>query len=245
MICYYSGTGNSLHTAKSLLMQDEKLVSMAKAMQNECYQYELGEDESVGFVFPVYFYGLPDTVRQFAAKVRFTKDPGYVYALITCGGFIAGAGELLRKALNIPLRAVFSLKMPDNYVLLYDVPTPEEENRVLEAAEPELARIKENIHLRRFTQEAGLAAKAQTAVLYAMYDRSRKTKKFHVDDSCTGCGACAARCPVRAIEMRDGRPVWVKDSCDQCLACLRCNAVQYGKRTVGRRRYAHPDLRKK
>jgi NAD-dependent dihydropyrimidine dehydrogenase PreA subunit len=40
-------------------------------------------------------------------------------------------------------------------------------------------------------------------------------------------------------------PVWGKE-CTQCLACIhRCpvQAIEYGKATIGKRRYVHPDLK--
>lgn len=249
MIFYYSGTGNSLYAAKQLKQENEQLISVAKAVQEEQFTYALDDGENVGFVFPVYFYGLPNTVLNFAKRVRFVQKPAYVYCVITCGGSIAGAGHLLKTALEtngIALRAVYKLKMPDNYVLLYDVTTQEEEKPILEAAQQKLEEIRGSIALRRFAgANASLAARVQTAAIYPMYERSRKTAKFYVTEDCTGCGACAARCPVNAIEMVDGKPVWVKEKCDQCLACIRCNAVQFGKRTVGKYRYMHPQLRKK
>lgn len=248
MIFYYSGTGNSAYAAKKLLKEGEALISMAKAMQEGTASFTPEEDENVGFVFPVYFYGLPDTVRRFMKQVQFDRKPAYVYAVITCGGSIAGAGGLAKDFLaegGTVLRAVYTVKMPDNYVLMYDVTTPDQEKPILEAAEQKLEEIGRSIALRRFEgTKISAAAKAQTAMLYPMYDLSRKTKKFYADESCVGCGACAARCPVKAIEMVDGKPKWVKDKCDHCLACVRCNAVQYGKRTVGKYRYKHPELRK-
>lgn len=249
MIFYYSGTGNSEYAAKELLAEGEQLISMAKACRKGELEYLPAAEEPVGFVFPVYFYGLPDTVRRFAQQVKFSAKPAYVYAVITCGGSIAGAGGLLKDALaenGTELRAVYSVKMPDNYVLLYDATTVEEEKPILAAAREKLAEIRGSIALRRFVgTKVSVAAKLQTKALYAMYDSSRKTAKFYTDETCVGCGACAARCPVGAIEMVDGKPVWVKEKCDHCLACIRCNAVQYGKRTVGRYRYVHPMLRKK
>lgn len=249
MIFYFTGTGNSEYAAKRLLKKDEQLISITKATWNEAYTYEPAEDETVGFVFPVYFYGLPDTVRSFVKKVRFATKPAHVYAVITCGGSIAGAGDLLGKFLaegGTTLNAVYSVKMPDNYVLMYDVTTEEEEKPILAAADERLDKIRKFVRRHReYGTKASVFAKAETALLYPMYDLTRNTAKFYTDDKCVSCGTCAARCPAKAIQLIDGKPTWIKEKCDHCLSCVRCNAVQYGKRTVDAYRYKHPSLRKK
>ena len=69
--------------------------------------------------------------------------------------------------------------------------------------------------------------------------------KFRVDPSCTHCGICAKVCPVGNIVMKDGRPTW-SDKCEQCMACLQwcpVEAIQFGRRTAGRRRYRHPEFK--
>lgn len=74
MIFYFSGTGNSEHAARALLQENEQLISIANAANSETFTFSPAEGENVGFVFPVYFYGLPDTVRRFVKK---TKYSGY------------------------------------------------------------------------------------------------------------------------------------------------------------------------
>ena len=249
MIFTYSGTGNSEYAARALLDEGEALISIPQAVREGRWVWRCAEGERVGFVFPVYFYGLPATVLDFVRRVRFSGPVSYVYAVITCGAGIGGAGEKLRAALSVRgvrLDAVFPLTMPDNYVVLYDVTTPAEEVPILAAAGARLTEIGACIREKR---PAGLpvsaAARARTALVYPLYDLRRGTAKFWSDDSCVGCGVCARRCPVQAIRLVDGRPKWVAPRCDHCMACLRCNAVQYGKRTVGKYRYKHPSLRKK
>ena len=41
---------------------------------------------------------------------------------------------------------------------------------------------------------------------------ARRTAHFRVEDSCIGCGLCARKCPVQAIRMENGRPVWAQEA---------------------------------
>ena len=56
---------------------------------------------------------------------------------------------------------------------------------------------------------------------------------------CIGCGKCAVLCPTKSIRIEGGRPVW-GDGCTHCMACIcRCpkQAIEYGRHTMGLRRY--------
>ncbi|MDD6229911.1 MAG: flavodoxin domain-containing protein, partial [Lactimicrobium massiliense] len=41
------------------------------------------------------------------------------------------------------------------------------------------------------------------------YSKARRTSHFHVEDTCIGCHLCERNCPVQAIQIKDGKPVWV------------------------------------
>ncbi|MCD7807919.1 MAG: EFR1 family ferrodoxin [Erysipelotrichaceae bacterium] len=78
---------------------------------------------------------------------------------------------------------------------------------------------------------------------HAVYEPVRKTKHFHVEKSCIGCGLCAINCPIQAIEIKNNRPKWIKDKCVMCLRCLHhCPtfAIQYENATQKHGQYHHP-----
>ncbi len=244
MIFYFTGTGNSLFAAKRILAEDEKLINIAEAMKNNQYEYKVAEGENVGFVFPVYFYTIPEIIKEFASKLKLEGEE-YVYAIITCGGGISQAGAVFKKALgksNIYLNFVTALLMPDNSMLFYQIPTIEEGKERLNDAENKLVQIKEIIK-RRENKKIGNST-ILSGIVGAGYKLCRKTAKFYADEKCVGCGLCAAHCPQAVIEMQDGKPHWIKPNCQKCSACIcRCPklAIQYGKATKKRNRYVNPE----
>lgn len=48
---------------------------------------------------------------------------------------------------------------------------------------------------------------------------------LHVDDSCIGCGECAAECPMHLITMVDEVPTVTKEQEPFCIGCQHCLAV--------------------
>jgi MinD superfamily P-loop ATPase len=64
-------------------------------------------------------------------------------------------------------------------------------------------------------------------------------KKFYTTDKCVGCGKCAESCVLNNITLENGRPVW-HGHCTHCMACIcgcPTEAIEYGKHSVGLRRY--------
>ena len=247
MVFYFSGTGNSYQAALAMCAEGETPLDMAQCLRAGRTRFAPAPDEPVGFAFPVYYGGLPTVVADFVKKLLLERPPVYCYAVLTCGGGSCAAPEMLAKALHargVRLDAAFTVVMPENYVILLRTPEAEERDRVLAVAGETLRAVRRAVDCR---EARGVHVTARdrlvTAGMYPSYVHGRKTAKFFADEQCVGCGVCAKRCPVGAISMVNGRPKWTAPRCAHCMACLRCNAVQYGSRTKGKLRYVNPILK--
>lgn len=252
MIFYFSGTGNSLYVAQKLSENDgSQLVDIAEAIHEKRFEYRVKDDEKIGFVFPVYFYGLPTFVAEFVDQLTIKSDSKpFTYSVITCGGSIGNADKMLKKLLekrNLELDSSFSVLMPSNYTIMYDVPTTEEQKLVLQDAEKEIEKISKRLDA---GEKGNFAFHGYlflfTPILYPIYGIYRKTKKFNATEDCNNCGLCEEMCPSEVILIENGKPVWIEEKCSHCSGCInRCptKAIQYGKSTIKRGRYVNPNVK--
>ncbi|AKG34106.1 EFR1 family ferrodoxin [Paenibacillus durus] len=255
MIFYFSGTGNSLYAAKSIaLHNNEELVSISAAVNtgNECFEYSLKDKERIGFVFPIYAWGPPKMVLEFIGKLKLNHyRDNYIFSVATCGGNIGNTMKVMDRYLKkkgMHLNGQFSIKMPNNYILMGDVDSEKVEKEKRFAADETLKRINPTIEQRtsgEFGLDKGLLAWLLTGFVNPMFNKNAmNTVKFHVNDHCTGCGICEKVCNCNTIHLVNKKPQWGK-RCAQCLACIHycpSKAIQYGKSTEKKGRYTHPEI---
>lgn len=249
MIFYFSGTGNSKHIADKIVnCTGERIVSISERTIEKNETYELGEDERIGFVFPVYWYSLPTIVEKFMIHLKLSGyQKQYVYAVTTYG---IAAGNVMDRLIQIlkhkqvQLNGIFGVKMVDNYVVGYDIMDINKQRVILNNAEMEIDKIISKIEGRANTEyiKKGVIAFITPITGYA-YRKTNHTKKFFATQQCNGCKECERGCPCNAIHMMNGKPVWEGD-CTFCLKCIhscRQSAIQYGKFTVKRGRYQYKE----
>ena len=235
MIFYFSGTGNSAWAARQLArLTDDTAWDITQLKELP----ELTHARQIGFVFPVYAWGAPEVMADFAK--RLPKVPAFLFGLCTCGG---NAGQAMKRFSRLyPLSSSYSLLMPNNYIIGSDTDGRDEILQKLTAARAELERISGEIRRQEKVyrvHEGAMAGLKSSLVNFGFNGFARSAKPFFAEDSCNGCGQCAADCPAHAITMKDGKPAWAA----QCYQCMRCinecpqQAIQYGKHTAGRRRY--------
>ncbi|WP_414470276.1 EFR1 family ferrodoxin [Methanobacterium sp. ACI-7] len=252
MIFYFSGTGNSLYVARKLQENDgSELIDIADALNKKRFKYKVKDDEKIGFIFPVYFYGLPNLVSDFVDQLTIeSNSKPFIYSVITCGASIGNADKMLDNILkqkNLQLDSSFSVVMPSNYVIMYNVPDKQKQKLTLFNAEKE---IEEIIRLLEANKKGNFAhhgfISILTPIMYPIYGFYRKTKNFSATDACNSCGLCEKICPSEIIKLKSGKPEWIEGKCSHCSACInRCPtlAIQYGKSTMKRGRYVHPNVK--
>lgn len=252
MIFYFSATGNSLYAAQKLAAAEQtECISIAGILRNENasgqYRFSVKDGEAVGFVFPIYFCGLPAIVTQFLSKLWINHIQGhYTFLVLTYGAMDGNAAALFQKKLarqGLSLSAAYSVCTIDSYLPMFSIPGESEMEDTLAKANTQLEQVCAAVKKREKNQtysSHGFGAALCTAIMHSAYQNGRKTAKFTVGDSCTGCGLCEKVCPIGAIELVDGKPLWMKNTCVLCLGCLhRCpqGVIDYGKKTIGKKRY--------
>lgn len=225
MIFYYTGTGNSQMVAETIARSNgDTLVNIAAAMKAGEYTYTIGGDETVGFVMPTYYYGIPIRIPDFIGALKFDHTPAYIWTCLTCDGLTAGAGKMLAQVLKehgLAPSAQFSCPVVNNAVVMGHQQPERNVEMLLDRAQKHSEVIAAYIRQRRtgdFDDCGGMDYITKQS--YPMYKNGRKTKHFSVNEKCVGCGRCALECPADAIQIVDGKAKWVKERCDYCLRCI-------------------------
>lgn len=249
MIFYFSATGNCKYVAERIAAS---LGDTAVSIEDADTKITLANGEAFGMVTPTNWWELPILVREFLLAVQMEPaDDNYTFLVATYGTTPGCCGEDARRILakkKIELDASFSVKMPDNWTPMFDLSDPVEVADQNEAAEGYIA----NVIARIQKKETGNHTERRMPYAVRLFtdpllNSERKTKHFYVEDQCIGCGLCARRCPVQAIEIKDKRPVWIKSQCALCLRCLHhCPkfAIQYGNGATKRHgQYKNPNVK--
>ena len=244
MILYFTGTGNSEYCAKFI----------ANRIGDECF--DLGERIRVKdfspfesekpwiICVPTYAWRIPAVVTELIEKAEL-KGSKELYFVMTCGGQI-GKAEKYNKSLcdktGKTYKGTAKVKMAENYLAMFEVTTPDEEETLMKEANASLEQVSALIMKGESlpTVREGAIGNILSGVVNDMFNKYYlKDDLFLVKDNCISCGVCAKKCPLGNVEIKDGKPEW-KGNCTHCMACI-CNcpveAIECGKKSEGKRRY--------
>ena len=247
IIYYYTGTGNSLWTARAIA----EGIGQCEVRAMTDVQYDVKADgQIIGLVFPVYIWGVSAPVLRFIEKLKKSR-PEYLFAVALNGGQVSNTLVQLKNALaadGLTLASGFSIAMPSNYIV-WSGPGPlEKQQKLFSAAESKIKEIVSVVKEKRLlpVERGPLWQRILFSLFYSMSFKHVKTfdKTFFVDEKCNGCSTCERICPCGNIVMNNSRPEW-KHHCEQCFACIQwCpqKAIQANKKTAGFERYHHPKV---
>lgn len=260
MILYFSATGNSYAVAKIIAeATGDELFDMGAAYREGRFEVPVDQGGTLGFVFPTHRWSTPPLVDEFVRRMQFVTSDGAAFAPDYCFsvetyGAIPGTesrffAQMLQKYQGIHVDSAFSVNSVENCLYLFNSPEPGEAAKKAAEADESARQIAKRVAAHEVGAQATVKALgAFLAKFTGREGKRRSVKPFHVDaEKCIGCGTCAKVCPTNTIQMVSGLPVWSGTECTECLACLhRCpqDASQYGKSTVGRRRYLNPVMTK-
>lgn len=252
-IYYFTGTGNSLKVTNDLqrLLPDCRLQSIPKVMK---LPHILMPTETIGVIFPVYWFGVPLMVKRFLERLEAPQHT-YFFAINTFGGLNGQSiyqTRLLLEQKGLTLQAGWSLWMPGNAQVSYPVFPQALQQFQFKRQQQRIQRIADIIKARgtepvkpQFFPPLALFAKHYQGFLQELTTIDRA---FWTDADCTHCGLCARVCPAQNIQCTTQAVTW-QGRCEFCLACLQwCprKAIQHEKYALNtlwsKRRYHHPEI---
>lgn len=231
IIYYFSGTGNSLRTARIIAgeLGGAKLISM----RNDPAKVSAAGAKVIGFVCPVYEWDVPKTVKAFVNQLPINPQ-AYFFMVAT---YIAVHGRCF-ETMNAALRAKGAhlhygkaLRCVASQCTAYEpfppawfmVPIAE---KGAKKTGKEIAAGK----LRKAPTMSPMAKRLYPKLMLPFLEiQSEYDKGFYSTDACIGCGICREVCPCKNITFSEKRPVWnhLCEGCNACVVYCPTKAVQF------------------
>lgn len=249
MLIYFSGTRNSECFAKKLAaaLGDESVGAGEYIKKNEKGGFT--SEKPYVFVCPTYSWQIPRIFEKFIKESTFDGNKE-AYFIMTCGDDIGNAGAYNAKICRtkaFDYKGTLDVVMPENYIAMFDVPSQQECEEIMSRVGGAVSLAAETISKGESfaSGRVSLADRAKSSVVnMAFYPLCVNGRAFYAKETCISCGKCEKLCVTNCISMKNGRPVWGK-GCTHCMACIcscPAEAIEYGKKSVGKKRYICQDF---
>ena len=225
----FSGTGNTLRVCKAMADEIEK-----SGNETEIYRIDRKTEYTTSgcivIAYPVHAFNTPLPVFKFLKSLPHGENtPAYI--IQTSGehlGFNRAACispmRILRKR-GYDVRGTFSYVMPYNIIFRHSDAMAARMWNVVRMRIPCDSQVIAS--LEKHFWKTGTLEKAVSFILRIEHPATPLIGRgFKVSTQCTGCGKCAARCPMGNIVMRNGRPTFGSECCLFNTQCME------GQRTI-------------
>lgn len=234
IILYFTGTGNSLHIARSLAGENAELLSIPQLVKRGTYELEADE---IGIVYPIYGHMPPNMVRNFIKKA--TLKSAYKFAVLTYGNFKGNAveiwDEVSRKA-GSTFDYIGTIVMVDNWLPNFDM---NEQMKIDKRIPENIRKLQADLEQRKLWHEPVTEEERRGHNGFMAFSGinpetgflMKSEKYFTVTDACIGCGICTDVCPRGNYELTS-KGVEMEGDCDFCFACIQnCpqKAIQFAR----------------
>lgn len=152
-----------------------------------------------------------------------------------CGGEIGNAAKynrFLAEKKHLSYMGTAQIVMPENYIAMFSAPQAEEAKEIVKKAEPHIADAISHIKAGKtfIVPQNKLHDRFMSGPVNPVFYRFFvKAAAFQAKDTCIGCGKCVMKCP----------------HCMACICYCPTEAVDYGKKSIGKPRYHFEQLEMK
>lgn len=210
-ILYFSSTGNSLYIAQKI---QDQMGGQIKYIPN--YNGNGSEFEKIILVTPIYSFGMPTFVYDIIPRLNKATE---LIIIQNYGGMVGGADYYIyqyAKENELNIKAVYTIKMPENFTLTFTVPKFYV-NRTLKNADKRINNVINSIVSGYYKIPKKCKTKRDT------YLKNKSNwrligEDFSTTQNCIKCGKCVSICPVNNISLQNEKIVFS----NKCVACLGC-----------------------
>ena len=231
IIYYFSGTGNSLYTAKKIAEKSSGATLVSARCEPE--QVPANDADVIGFVCPVYEWDVPGRMREFIKKLSVNPN-AYIFMIATyiaihgkcfetVSGLLEEKGAHLsygRTIRSVASQCIAYPPFPPEKIML-----PYMDKQIEKAAADITSKaVREYPRMSKFSRKKYDSTMGPYLAVEHEYD-----KGFYTDDRCKSCGICQKVCPTKNIIIKDGRPTWNHNchGCNACVAYCPTKAIQF------------------
>jgi ferredoxin len=251
---YFSASGNSLSLTHKLAKElgNCEIISIAKEIRNEEVKVKTPK---VGFIFPIYAWGLPRIVSDFVQKLKIPHG-SYVFAVATCVAIPGNTLKELKTTLGkneINLNSGFVTRAES--ASLMKMNALDNIIKFLDTKRNKIKYVNDRMHeiVDCIKKEKNMAPETSNwsagvfgSAFHRMGINAFKTKgsEFTINEDCSKCGTCLKVCPRNNIELLETGPKFNND-CELCHACIQwCPkfAIRHSDFDPLRKQYRNPNI---